>query len=143
MRSNRALLLKGLQKRIAYRFRNIHFLTQALTHRSSLHEKNEEGEDNERLEFLGDSVIELAVSHLLLSRFPRMAEGGSPRHGPSLSKRPPLPPLPVAFGWERLCGWAGEKRRQEGGRRIPYWPVASRPWWLPFIWMAGMRRPFG
>lgn len=76
MRSNKSILLKGLQKRIAYRFRNIQFLTQSLTHRSCLHERNEEGEDNERLEFLGDSVIELAVSHLLLRRFPCMAEGG-------------------------------------------------------------------
>jgi len=76
MRSNKALPFKGLQKRIAYRFRNIQFLTQALTHRSRLHERNEEGGDNERLEFLGDSVIELAVSHLLLRRFPHMAEGG-------------------------------------------------------------------
>lgn len=76
MRAHKALLFKGLQKRIAYRFRNIQFLTQALTHRSFLHQRNEEGEDNERLEFLGDSVIELAVSHLLLRRLPHMAEGG-------------------------------------------------------------------
>jgi ribonuclease-3 len=76
MRSNKSLLLKGLQKRIAYRFRNIQLFTQALTHRSYLHQRNEEGENNERLEFLGDSVIELAVSHLLLNRFPHRAEGG-------------------------------------------------------------------
>jgi ribonuclease III len=36
----------------------------------------EEGEDNERLEFLGDSVIELVVSHLLITRFPYLSEGG-------------------------------------------------------------------
>jgi len=76
MLSNTSLLLKGLQKRIAYRFRNIQLLTQALTHRSYLHQRDAEGEDNERLEFLGDSVIELAVSHLLLSRFPNRTEGG-------------------------------------------------------------------
>ncbi|MCJ7663802.1 MAG: ribonuclease III [Desulfobacterales bacterium] len=76
MRSNKSLPLKGIQKRIAYRFRNIQLLTQALTHRSYLYQSNVEGEDNERFEFLGDSVIELAVSHLLLSRFPHTAEGG-------------------------------------------------------------------
>jgi ribonuclease-3 len=76
MRSNNSLLLKGLQKKIAYRFRNIQLFTQALTHRSYLYQSNAEGEDNERLEFLGDSVIELAVSHLLLSHFPHRAEGG-------------------------------------------------------------------
>jgi ribonuclease-3 len=76
VRSNKSIQLKGLQTRIAYRFRDVHFLTQALTHRSCLHERKEQGEDNERLEFLGDSVIELAVSHLLLRRFPHMDEGG-------------------------------------------------------------------
>lgn len=76
MRSNKSLLLKGLQKRIGHRFRDMRLLTQALTHRSYLHGRNEEGKDNERLEFLGDSVIELAVSHLLVRRFPCMAEGG-------------------------------------------------------------------
>lgn len=67
---------KRLQKKIAYHFRNSQIFTQALTHRSFLHQSNEEGEDNERLEFLGDSVIELAVSHLLLTRFPHLLEGG-------------------------------------------------------------------
>jgi ribonuclease-3 len=75
MRSNMSQL-RGLQKRIGHRFRDMQLLTQALTHRSYLHGRHEEGKDNERLEFLGDSVIELAVSHLLLRRFPYMAEGG-------------------------------------------------------------------
>lgn len=68
--------LKRLQKKIAYRFRDSQVFIQALTHRSFLHQSNEKGEDNERLEFLGDSVIELAVSHLLLTRFPHLTEGG-------------------------------------------------------------------
>jgi ribonuclease-3 len=76
MRSNTPLLPKGLQRRIGHRFRDMRLLTQALTHRSYVHGRNEKCTDNERLEFLGDSVIELAVSHLLLRRFPCMAEGG-------------------------------------------------------------------
>jgi ribonuclease-3 len=77
MRSDKSSTLKSLQARIVYRFRNAQLLTQALTHRSYLYQSNkEEGEDNERLEFLGDSVIEIVVSHLLLTRFPHLAEGG-------------------------------------------------------------------
>jgi ribonuclease-3 len=76
MRSAQSSRRKVLQKRIAYRFRDRELFTQALTHRSYLHQRKAEGEDNERLEFLGDSVIELAVSHLLLRRFPRRTEGG-------------------------------------------------------------------
>jgi ribonuclease-3 len=76
MRSTRPLLFKNLQKRIGYCFRDTQLLTQALTHRSYLYQGAEAGEDNERLEFLGDSVIEVVVSHLLLSRFPHLTEGG-------------------------------------------------------------------
>lgn len=77
IKSPKSFPLKGLEARIVYRFRNAQLLTQALTHRSYLYQsKKEEGEDNERLEFLGDSVIEIVVSHLLLTRFPYLAEGG-------------------------------------------------------------------
>jgi ribonuclease-3 len=69
-------LITDLQEKISYHFRTPQLLIQALTHRSYLHEKMEEGEDNERLEFLGDSVIELVVSHLLITRFPYLSEGG-------------------------------------------------------------------
>jgi ribonuclease III len=116
MRSNKALPLKGLQKRIAYRFRNIQFLTQALTHRSYLHERNEEGEDNERLEFLGDSVIELAVSHLLLGRFPRMAEGGLSKARAILVKEATLASLARRVRLE-MAVRLGRGEEETGGRK--------------------------
>jgi ribonuclease-3 len=48
----------------------------ALTHKSYVNEHREEGlQDNERLEFLGDAVIDLAVSHRLMERFPAAREG--------------------------------------------------------------------
>ncbi len=48
----------------------------ALTHRSFVNERRGEGQgDNERLEFLGDAVVDLAVSHLLVDRFPAASEG--------------------------------------------------------------------
>jgi ribonuclease-3 len=115
LRSNKSILLKGLQKRISYRFRNTQLLTQALTHRSSLQEKKQEGEDNERLEFLGDSVIELAVSHLLMKRFPNMAEGGLSKARALLVKEATLASVArgVRLGQAMLLG-RGEERT--GGR---------------------------
>lgn len=48
----------------------------ALTHKSFVNEHREDGlQDNERLEFLGDAVIDLAVSHRLMERFPSAREG--------------------------------------------------------------------
>ncbi|NER38102.1 MAG: ribonuclease III [Oscillatoria sp. SIO1A7] len=47
---------------------------RALTHRSYINENPQEGEDNERLEFLGDAVLGFLVGELLYSRYPQMSE---------------------------------------------------------------------
>ena len=60
--------MKKLQQNIDYHFKNIELLKQALTHRSL---KN----NNERLEFLGDSLLSSIISHELYQRFPRVDEG--------------------------------------------------------------------
>jgi ribonuclease-3 len=68
--------LKELEDRLGYRFDKIEWLDQALTHKSFIHqtESSKKG-SNEVLEFLGDSVLNLVVSHLLLHAFPDAQEG--------------------------------------------------------------------
>lgn len=56
-------------------FHNPSLLEEALTHRSYLNENNSVKTHNERLEFLGDAVLELAVSRFLFDRFPTKPEG--------------------------------------------------------------------
>lgn len=108
-------LLNDLQERISYRFRDPQLLLQALTHRSSPFENNEPQEDNERLEFLGDSVIELAVSHLLLTRFPNLDEGGLSKARASLVRETTLSSLARGIGLgEALRLGRGEE--ETGGR---------------------------
>ncbi len=65
----------SLEKRMGYCFTNQQFLNQALVHRSYSHEQPSKPRDNECLEFLGDSVLGLAVSHLLFTRYPECQEG--------------------------------------------------------------------
>ena len=68
--------LKELQQRIGYQFRNPAFLLQALTHSSYAHERQlPKGSDNERLEFLGDAVLELSSSEYLYHTYPKKPEG--------------------------------------------------------------------
>jgi ribonuclease-3 len=62
-------------KRIGIHFTNIGLLTRALTHRSYFNEHKDAIEDNERLEFLGDAVLDFMVGAWLYHRFPEMAEG--------------------------------------------------------------------
>ncbi|MFH1280958.1 MAG: ribonuclease III [Candidatus Beckwithbacteria bacterium] len=58
-----------------YTFKNQNLLTTALTHRSALNEKNDYKESYERLEFLGDAVLELVVSSYLFKTYPKIKEG--------------------------------------------------------------------
>lgn len=64
------------EKRIGYNFRNQRLLESAFTHRSYLNENRAPGrEHNERLEFLGDAVLELAVTEFLFAKYPDKPEG--------------------------------------------------------------------
>lgn len=67
--------LGKLQDLIDYQFRNDDLLLRALIHRSFAYENQDVAVDNETLEFLGDSVLGLAVSHLLIDIFPDCDEG--------------------------------------------------------------------
>ncbi len=68
--------LKQLEKLLGYRFRHKELLKNALTHKSYANERRLASIDhNERLEFLGDAVLELVVSDLLMENFPDAPEG--------------------------------------------------------------------
>ncbi|MFP4649900.1 MAG: ribonuclease III [Desulfobacterales bacterium] len=64
-----------LEKKLGYRFTDGRIPAAALRHRSYVHEHPESGTDNERMEFLGDAVLNLIVSHILMERFPDLTEG--------------------------------------------------------------------
>lgn len=69
-------MLKSFQQKINIVFKNEQLLTQALTHTSYVNEhRNRKQKDNERLEFLGDAVLELAVSQYLFRNYPELKEG--------------------------------------------------------------------
>jgi len=64
-----------LEERIGYKFRNSLLLAEALTHPSLRHETHRSHFDNQRLEFLGDAVLQLVVTEHLYSYFTAEAEG--------------------------------------------------------------------
>jgi len=68
-----------------YSFKNQELLSEAFRHPSYVYEKDDPGvSDNQRLEFLGDAVINLAISHLLMESFPEMKEGDLSKYRASL-----------------------------------------------------------
>jgi ribonuclease-3 len=64
-----------LEAVLGYTFRNGELLAQALRHASWCNEQPTPVDDNERLEFLGDAVLDLVVGHRLMTRFPKLREG--------------------------------------------------------------------
>lgn len=83
--------LKELEEIIGYSFKNQHLLSHALTHSSYANEKHwDKTKCNERLEFLGDAVLELLSSDFLFKNYPSMPEGEMTKLRASLVCEPTL-----------------------------------------------------
>jgi ribonuclease III len=76
MKKERRKQLKQLQKKLSYSFKKLSILNHAFIHKSYANENPELGlEDNERFEFLGDAVLDLIISHVIMDNFPHYSEG--------------------------------------------------------------------
>ncbi|MEJ8837064.1 ribonuclease III [Ramlibacter sp. AN1133] len=104
--------LAGLQQRLQHRFQDPRLLARALTHRSF------SAEHNERLEFLGDSVLNLAVAALLYQRLQELPEGDLSRVRANLVKQDTLHRLAVGLGLPGLIR-LGEGEARSGGHKRP------------------------
>ncbi len=67
--------MKNLEEKLNYKFKNISLLHNALTHSSYANEIRTGNSSNERIEFLGDSVLSIIVSEKLYKRYPNIPEG--------------------------------------------------------------------
>lgn len=111
--------LTRIQERLNVEFRNLSLLQRALTHRSYLNEHPEHSlEDNERLEFLGDAVLDFIAGAWLYDRFPEMDEGRLTRLRAGLVRTEALASLGLRYrlGDALLLG-KGED--DSGGRKRP------------------------
>lgn len=104
--------LMALQRRLQHEFSNPGLLTQAVTHRSF------SVDHYERLEFLGDSVLNLAVSDLLFARLSALPEGDLSRVRANLVKQDTLHQLAVELGLPEVLR-LGEGEARSGGQKRP------------------------
>lgn len=110
--------LSALQIRLGYAFRDPALLRLAITHPSIAHEVNRHIETNQRLEFLGDAVLQLILTHALYERFPRHGEGQLTKARATLVNRRMLAVHGRNIGLEQhLIVSYGEE--QAGGRERP------------------------
>ena len=68
-------VIKSFQEKIGYRFKNQKLITEALSHSSYANESKKQRNSNERLEFLGDSVLSVVVSNYIFEHFKHLPEG--------------------------------------------------------------------
>jgi len=108
-----------LEARLGHSFRNAALCETALTHTSWVNEAGQpERSDNERLEFLGDAVLDLVVSDLLMRRFPDRREGDLSRARAALVSEPGLAQVAVALERGRFI-LLGKVEERTGGRGRP------------------------
>jgi ribonuclease-3 len=107
---------------LGHTFTDGNLLERALTHKSFLNENPQAvaagRQDNERLEFLGDAVLDLAIGHLLMESFPSRTEGELSKTRAQIVSEPGLAEVASALG---LGQWLflGRGEEQSGGRRKP------------------------
>jgi ribonuclease-3 len=106
----------SLEARLGHHFRRVGLLETALTHKSFLNERPSPGrEDNERLEFLGDAVLDLAIGHLLMEAHPGRSEGELSKTRAQIVNEQGLAEVALGLG---LGEWLflGRDEEQTGGR---------------------------
>ncbi|NBY68289.1 MAG: ribonuclease III, partial [Betaproteobacteria bacterium] len=104
--------LSQLKVRLQHDFKDVSLLERALTHRSY------SADHNERLEFFGDSVLNLAVAHLLYTQLSDLPEGDLSRVRANLVKQETLHQLALTLQIP-TCLKLGEGELKSGGQRRP------------------------
>lgn len=108
--------VEDFEKEIGYKFRDEKLLIQALTHSSYSNERKINKINNyERLEFLGDAVLELISSHFLFSKYSNMSEGEMTKIRASMVCEPALAECARKFSLERYI-LLGKGEEHTGGR---------------------------
>jgi len=119
---NRRQELKALAQELGIEFHDLEIFNQALTHTSYANEAKMPTKHNERLEFLGDAVLELATSTYLYQQFPELPEGELTKIRASIVRSETLARLAQGLDFgehlllghgERLCGGQGRRTNLE------------------------------
>ncbi len=106
------------EKRFGISFKNRGLLEQAFTHRSYINENKNSGlEHNERLEFLGDAVLELITTEFLYDKFPEVSEGILTAYRSALVRTETISRVARKMGMNELLKLSKGEARDEGKAR--------------------------
>ncbi|MGB9706997.1 MAG: ribonuclease III [Microgenomates group bacterium] len=111
--------IKDLEKKLGIKFQNQKLLLEALTHRSYLNETKQKGLcSNERLEFLGDSILSFMISEWLFKKFPQYPEGTLTNLRSNLVKTESLAKIAKKFYLGNYL-FLSKGEKEEGGQNNP------------------------
>lgn len=130
------------KKRLKLDWVDEELLEQALTHSSFTYESRQNGlENNQRLEFLGDAVLELVISDYLYRNHPGLDEGSLTKLRASVVCEASLARAARELGLG-LCLLMGKgEERSGGGNGPPFSPMPLKPCWERSIWIRVWARP--
>ena len=133
--------LDSLENKIGFKFNDINLLKEAMTHRSYINENPSwKLPHNERLEFLGDAVLELAVTENLFQRFPEEPEGQLTSIRAALVNYQMLAQVARSVDLEDyLLLSRGEKKTSVAPAKS-FWPMPWRRLSAPLIWIKIIRK---
>ncbi len=119
LKDSTKLAFEALQQELNIQFSKPALLQQAFTHSSYVNEhRRRQFTDNERLEFLGDAVLELSVSHFLYMKYPEMSEGELTKLRASIVCEPSLVLFANELGFGKYI-LLGKGEELTGGRTRP------------------------
>ncbi|MFZ5646464.1 MAG: ribonuclease III [Bacillota bacterium] len=110
--------IAALGEKIGIRWKSVELLHTALTHSSFSFEKKDKHRNNQRLEFLGDAVLELLISEYLFGRFPAHSEGELTKLRASIVCEPSLARVARSLNIGS-CLYMGKGEERSGGRDRP------------------------
>lgn len=116
---HKLIKLRELLDQLNITFQNEKLLKQAFTHSSYVNEHRKSvHEDNERLEFLGDAVLELLISHYLYKAYPSMSEGDLTKLRAAIVCEPSLVNFATSLSFGTFI-YLGRGEEATGGRQRP------------------------
>ena len=131
-----------LERRIQHRFAHPELLETALTHSSFANEqKPQQVQYNERLEFLGDSVLSIVVSQYIFTHYTMLPEGDLSKVRATVVCEKSLASFARAgWSWASFCAWGAGRSKTTEGRGTPSWQTPLRRCWPPCILTPALRR---
>lgn len=132
--------MQEFENKIQYTFVNKEILFLAFMHSSFANEqKKGNHENNERLEFLGDAVLDMVVSEYMYRMYPQMPEGELTKLRASVVCEGSLAKLARQLEFGKYLFWAKEKKLQGEEIEILYWLILSRLSLEQFVLMVAWK----